>query len=39
MLNEFRTFIMRGNMIDLAVGIVLGVAFTTVVNSFVNDIL
>lgn len=39
MLSEFRTFIMRGNMIDLAVGIVLGVAFTTVVNSFVNDIL
>jgi large conductance mechanosensitive channel len=39
MLNEFRTFIMRGNMIDLAVGIVLGAAFTTVVNSFVNDIL
>jgi large conductance mechanosensitive channel len=39
MLNEFRTFIIRGNMIDLAVGIVIGVAFTTVVNSFVNDLL
>ena len=39
MINEFRTFIMRGNMIDLAVGIVIGAAFTTVVNSFVNDIL
>jgi large conductance mechanosensitive channel len=39
MLNEFRTFIIRGNMIDLAVGIVIGVAFTTVVNSFVNDVL
>jgi large conductance mechanosensitive channel len=39
MLNEFRTFIIRGNMIDLAVGIVIGAAFTTVVNSFVNDIL
>jgi len=39
MLNEFRTFIVRGNMIDLAVGIVIGAAFTTVVNSFVNDIL
>jgi large conductance mechanosensitive channel len=39
MLNEFRTFIARGNVIDLAVGIVIGVAFTGVVNSFVNDVL
>jgi large conductance mechanosensitive channel len=39
MLQEFRTFIVRGNMIDLAVGIVIGAAFTTVVNSFVNDLL
>ncbi len=39
MLNEFRTFIIRGNMIDLAVGLVIGAAFTTVVNSFVNDLL
>jgi large conductance mechanosensitive channel len=39
MLTEFRTFIIRGNMIDLAVGIVLGAAFTTVVNSFVADLL
>ena len=39
MINEFRTFIVRGNMIDLAVGIVIGAAFTTVVNSFVNDVL
>ncbi len=39
MLNEFKTFIVRGNMIDLAVGIVIGAAFTTVVNSFVNDLL
>jgi large conductance mechanosensitive channel len=39
MLTEFRTFILRGNMIDLAVGIVIGAAFTTVVNSFVNDLL
>jgi large conductance mechanosensitive channel len=39
MLNEFKTFIIRGNMIDLAVGIVIGAAFTTVVNSFVNDLL
>jgi large conductance mechanosensitive channel len=39
MLNEFKTFIIRGNMIDLAVGIVIGAAFTTVVNSFVADLL
>ena len=39
MLSEFKTFIVRGNMIDLAVGIVIGAAFTTVVTSFVNDIL
>lgn len=39
MLREFRTFIARGNVIDLAVGIVIGAAFTSVVNSFVNDIL
>jgi len=39
MLSEFKTFIMRGNVVDLAVGIVIGAAFTTVVNSFVNDLL
>jgi large conductance mechanosensitive channel len=39
MLNEFKTFIIRGNMIDLAVGVVIGAAFTTVVNSFVTDLL
>jgi large conductance mechanosensitive channel len=39
MFNEFKTFIMRGNVMDLAVGIVIGAAFTTVINSFVNDIL
>lgn len=39
MINEFRSFIARGNVIDLAVGIVIGAAFTSVVNSFVNDIL
>ena len=36
---EFKEFISRGNVLDLAVGIVIGIAFTTVVNSFVNDIL
>lgn len=36
---DFKAFIMRGNVIDLAVAVVIGVAFTTVVNSFANDIL
>ena len=39
MLNEFQKFIARGSVFDLAVGIVIGAAFTSVVNSFVNDIL
>lgn len=38
-LEEFRKFALRGNIVDLAVGIVIGAAFTGVVNSFVNDIL
>ena len=37
-IDEFRAFIMRGNVIDLAVGIIIGVAFTAVVNSLVKDI-
>ena len=37
-IDEFRAFIMRGNVIDLAVGIIIGVAFTGVVNSLVKDI-
>ena len=36
---EFRAFIMRGNVVDLAVGIVIGAAFTTIVNSLVKDLL
>lgn len=39
MLKEFRAFISRGNVIDLAVGIIIGAAFTAIVNSLVNDIL
>lgn len=39
MLKEFRAFIARGNVIDLAVGIVVGAAFTAVVNSLVKDII
>lgn len=36
---EFKQFISRGGVLDLAVAIVIGLAFTTVVNSFVDDIL
>lgn len=39
MLKEFREFILRGNVVDLAVAVVIGAAFTAVVNSFVKDIL
>jgi large conductance mechanosensitive channel len=39
MLKEFKTFIMRGNVLDLAVGIVIGAAFGAVVTSFVSDVL
>lgn len=39
MLKEFRDFIIKGNAFELAVGIIIGAAFTTVVNSLVNDIL
>lgn len=39
MLQEFKTFISRGNVIDLAVGIIIGSAFTSIVNSLVNDII
>jgi large conductance mechanosensitive channel len=38
-LKEFKEFAMRGNMIDLAIGIIIGVAFTSIVNSLVNDII
>jgi len=36
---EFRDFIMRGSVVDLAVGIIIGAAFTSIVNSLVNDII
>lgn len=39
MLNEFKKFIMRGNVIDLAVGIVIGTAFSGIVKSLVEDII
>jgi large conductance mechanosensitive channel len=37
--SEFKTFAMRGNAIDLAVGVVVGAAFTSIVNSLVKDII
>ena len=39
MWREFRDFAVRGSVIDLAVGLVLGAAFTAIVNSLVNDLL
>jgi large conductance mechanosensitive channel len=39
MLKDFKEFAMRGNVVDMAVGIVIGAAFGTIVKSFVDDIL
>src|SRR5439155_5072762 len=39
LLNDFKTFVLRGNVVDLAVGIVVGVAFGAVVSSFVKNLL
>lgn len=39
MIKEFRQFIMRGNVIDLAVGVIIGAAFGAIVSSLVNDII
>ncbi len=39
MLKEFREFIARGNVVDLAVGIIMGTAFSGIVNSMVNDVI
>jgi large conductance mechanosensitive channel len=39
MLKEFKAFAMRGNVIDLAVGVIIGGAFGKIVTSFVNDII
>ena len=38
-LNEFKEFALRGNVLDLAVGVIIGVAFQGVVNSLVQDII
>ena len=37
--NEFKTFISRGNVMDMAVGIIIGGAFTSIVSSLVEDII
>lgn len=39
MIKEFRDFIMRGNVIDLAVAVIIGAAFTAIINSLVQDII
>jgi large conductance mechanosensitive channel len=39
MLKEFREFALRGNVVDLAVGIIIGAAFTSIVTSLVDDII
>ncbi len=38
-LDEFKTFISRGNVVDMAVGIIVGTAFTKIVNSLVSDVI
>ena len=39
MIKEFREFAMKGSLLDMAIGIILGLAFGTIITSFVNDIL
>jgi large conductance mechanosensitive channel len=39
MLNEFKEFALKGNVLDLAVGIIIGAAFTAIVNSLVEDLI
>lgn len=39
MLKEFRTFVLRGNVVDLAVGVVIGAAFGAIVNGFVSGLI
>ncbi len=39
MLNEFKAFAMRGNVVDMAVGIIIGAAFGKIVSSFVSDVI
>ena len=39
MWKEFKNFVIRGNVVDLAIGVIIGVAFSAIVNSLVNDII
>jgi large conductance mechanosensitive channel len=39
MLKEFRDFAMRGNVVDLAIGVIIGAAFSKIIDSIVNDLL
>ena len=39
MMKEFKAFLLRGNILDMAVGVMIGAAFTKVVTSFTNDVL
>ena len=39
MFEEFKKFIMRGNVLDLAIGVIMGAAFGAIVNSLVNDVI
>lgn len=39
MVKEFKKFISRGNMMDLAIGVIIGAAFTAIVNSLVKDLI
>ena len=39
MIREFREFLMRGNLVELAVAFVMGLAFAALINSFVNDLI
>lgn len=39
MLKEFKEFVMRGNVVDLAVGVIIGVAFGKIVSSLVEDVI
>ncbi|HEX6644175.1 MAG TPA: large-conductance mechanosensitive channel protein MscL [Gemmatimonadales bacterium] len=39
MLNDFKTFIMRGNVVDLAVGVIIGAAFGAITKSLVDDVI
>ena len=39
LMSDFRKFIMKGNVLDLAVAVIIGIAFNAVVNSLVNDVI